>query len=151
MIISAKENKAIALRWFGVQTAAPADLAIMDQLTAPNFIYHNPSNPEVRTHGQRKQKIVIPLTKSFPKMKMTINDVIAEGDKVAIRYFMTGVQRREFMGIPPTNKRINLSSICILRLANGKVAEMWVENNSLVMMMQLGVIPLPAGELHIKS
>jgi len=55
------------------------------------------------------------------------------------------------MGIPPTNKRVELSSLCMLRLVDGKVAEMWVENNSLVMLMQLGVFPLPAGYFHVKE
>lgn len=147
--MSVEENKATALRWFNLQTGTTADLAAMDRLTALNFVYHHPANPQVRTHEQRKKAVVIPLTKAFPDLKASVLDLIAEGDKVALRYSMSGVQKGEFMGIAPTNKRLELTSICILRLADGKVAEMWVENNSWVMMLQLGVVPLPAGQFHI--
>jgi steroid delta-isomerase-like uncharacterized protein len=149
--MSAEKNKNIALRWFSLQTGASVDLAAMDKLTASNFVYHHPANPQVRTHEQRKKEVVLALAKAFPDMKASVQDVIAEGDKVALRYLMSGTHKGEFMGIPPTNRRLELTSICILRLADGKVAEMWVENNSLIMMMQLGVVPLPAGQFHIKE
>jgi ketosteroid isomerase-like protein len=122
-----------------------------DELTALDFVYHHPGNPDVRTHEQRKQKVIIALTKVFPDIKYTLEDTIAEGDKVAIRYLITGTQKGEFMGIPPTNKRIELSSLAIARVAKGKVAELWVENNSLVLLQQLGVIPLTAGNFYIKQ
>jgi predicted ester cyclase len=144
--MSAEENKAIARRYL-----ATLDFAVLDELTAPNFVYHNPGNPEVRTHEERKQRIVSALGAAFPDLKLAIEDVIAEGDKVAVRYSISGTNTGEFMGIPPTNKRIELTSLCIFRLADGKVAEMWVENNSLVMLLQLGVVPLPAGHFHIKK
>lgn len=144
--MSAEENKAIARRYL-----AALDLATLDELTAPGFVYHNPGNPEVRTHEQRKQKIVSALGAAFADLKLNIEDVIAEGDRVAVRYSMSGIHKGEFMGIPPTNKQMELTSLCIFRLADGKVAEMWVENNSLVMLLQLGVIPLPAGYFHVKE
>jgi ketosteroid isomerase-like protein len=149
--MSAEKNKTIALRWFNLQTGKSVDLAAMDKLTTPDFVYHHPANPKVRTHEQRKKEVVIPLGKAFPDLKASVQDVIAEGDKVALRYLMSGTHKGEFMGIAPTDRRLALTSICILRLAEGKVAEMWVENNSLVMMQQLGVVPLPAGQFHIKE
>jgi len=144
--MSAEENKAIVRRYI-----ATLDLATLDELTAPNFVYHNPGNPEVRTHEERKQKVIIALRTAFPDLKLNIEDVIAEGDKVAVRYSFSGTHKGEFMGIAPTNKRMELTSILICRLADGKVAEMWVENNSLVFLLQLGVVPLPAGHFHIKG
>ena len=139
------------LRWFNAQSSANYDLATLDELTAPDFVYHNPGNPEIHTHEERKQKIIIEFTKVFPDIKYEIKDVIVEGDLAAARYSISGTQRGEFMGIPPTNKRIELSSLAMVRLANGKVAEMWVENNSLVFLMQLGVLPLPAGNFYVKG
>lgn len=143
--MSLEENKTIARRFL-----AATDLATLDELTAPDFVYHNPGNPEVHTHEERKQKIVSALTAAFPDITLNVHDMIAEGDKVAVRYSMAGTQKNEFIGISPTNKRIDLSSLCIMRLAHGKVAELWVENNSLVMLLQLGVIPLPAGQFYVK-
>jgi len=150
--MSVGENKAIALRWFDAQSArTKEDFATMDKLTAPDFVYHHPMSPTVRTHEERKQNVVIPLAKAFPDGKYSVDDVVAEGDEVVFRYTIRGTQKGEYMGIPPTNKRIELTSICILRLAEGKVAEMWVENNAMVFMQQLGVIPLPAGYFHVKQ
>jgi steroid delta-isomerase-like uncharacterized protein len=149
--MSAEENKAIVRRWFDAQSSATYDLATLDELTAPDFVYHSPSWPEVRTHEERKQKIIIEFTAAFPDLKYDLKDVIAEGDKVVLRYSLSGTHKGEFAGIPPTNKRFDLTSLCVLRLADGKVAEMWVENNSFVMLQQLGVIPLPAGHFHVKE
>jgi len=149
--MSAEENKAIVLRWFGAQSSAIYDLATLDELTAPGFVYHNPGMPEVRTHEERKQKIIIEFTAAFPDIKYDLKDVIAEEDKVALRYSLSGTHKGEYRGIAPTNKRFELTSLCMLRLADGKVAEMWVENNSLVMLLQLGVVPLPAGYFHVKG
>jgi predicted ester cyclase len=149
--MSTEQNKAILLRWFNAQSSANYDLATLDELTAPDFVYHHPGNPEVRTHEERKQKIIIEFTKVFPDIKYDLKDLIVEGDKAAVRYSISGTQKGEFMGIPPTNKRIELSSLCMVRLANGKVAEMWVENNSLVFLLQLGVLPLPAGNFYVKA
>ena len=148
--MSSKENKAIATRWFNAQKTAKIDFATFDDLTASDFVYHNISQPGVHTHEQRK-KMLIELNKAFPDIKYTILDMVAEGDKVACRYVIRGTHKGEFTGIPPTSKRIELSSLAIARVAQGKVAEMWVENNSLVMMLQIGVIPLTAGNFYIKQ
>jgi len=144
--MSSEENKAIVSRFL-----ATLDLAKLDELTAPDFVYHNPANPEVRTHEERKQKIITGLKTAFSDLKLNIADMIAEGDKVAVRYSISGTHKGEFMGIARTNKCMELTSLCICRLADGKVAEMWVENNSLVMLLQLGVVPLPAGYFHVKE
>jgi predicted ester cyclase len=149
--MSTEKTKAIVLRWFDAQSSAIYDLATLDELTAPNFVYHNPGNPEIRTHEERKQKIVIEFTAAFPDIKYNLKDMIVEGDKVALRYSFSGTHKGEFMGIAPTNKRVEMTSICILRLADGKVSEMWVENNSLVFLLQLGVVPLTAGYFYIKE
>ena len=149
--MSAGENKAIVRRWFDAQSSAIYDLDTLDELTAPDFVYHNPGNPEVHTHEERKQKIIIEFTAAFPDMKYDLKDIIAEGDKVVLRYSLSSTHGGEFRGIAPTNKRVELTSLCMLRLAGGKVAEMWVENNWLVFLLQLGVVPLPAGYFHVKE
>jgi steroid delta-isomerase-like uncharacterized protein len=143
-----EENKAIIRRL--VRAEEIGDWATVDELTAPNYVYHNPSWP-VLTHEEHKQQVLIGFMAAFPDVKYNIEDMIAEGNYVVIRYSIIGTHKGEFAGIPPTNKRIELTSLCVFRLADGKVAEQWVENNSLVFMKQLGVIPLPAGYFHIKE
>jgi predicted ester cyclase len=147
--MSTEENKAIIRRF--ENACIIGDWATVDKLTAPNFVYHNPAYPEVQTREQFRHTVIIGLLTAFPDLEFNIEDIIAEGDKVVVRYSFTGTQKGEFAGIPPTNKRIRFTSILINHLIGGKVVERWVESNALSMMLQLGVIPLPAGYFHIKE
>jgi predicted ester cyclase len=80
---------------------------------------------------------------AFPDFKVTIDDLIAEGDKVVIRATWNGTQKGEFMGIPPTGKRVSFGVIDIIRMAGGKAVEHWGQMDSMGMMQQLGVAPAP--------
>jgi predicted ester cyclase len=73
----------------------------------------------------------------------TIDDILAEGDEVVIRQTWSGTQRGEFMGMPPTGKRVSFGVIDILRFAGGKVVEHWGQMDSMRVMQQLGAIPAP--------
>jgi predicted ester cyclase len=83
------------------------------------------------------------LYDAMPDIHFTLDDMIAEEDKDAIRYTITGTQKGEFMGIPPTNKKVTVSVVQINRVANGKFAETWSRFNTLGIMQQLGVVPSP--------
>ena len=83
------------------------------------------------------------LRSAFPDFKATINDLIAEGDKVVIHMTWNGTQQGEFMGIPPTGKRISVGIFDILRIAEGQTMEHWGLMDRMAMMQQLGVIPAP--------
>jgi predicted ester cyclase len=80
---------------------------------------------------------------AFPDLHGTIEDQIAEGDKVVSRMTYRGTHQGELMGIPPTGKQVTMSFIGIHRITAGKVAEGWVNFDALGMMQQLGVIPSP--------
>jgi steroid delta-isomerase-like uncharacterized protein len=81
---------------------------------------------------------------AFPDRKITHHDTIAHGDKVLIRWSMSGTQEGELMGIPATGKSVTITGFDYFRLADGKIAEMWQEADQLGMMQQLGVLPAPA-------
>ncbi len=81
----------------------------------------------------------------FPDLHITIEDIIAEGDKVATRATARGTHKGEFMNIPPTGKQVTVTSIAIQQIAGGKVVEVWVNIDHLGMMQQLGAVP-PPGE-----
>jgi steroid delta-isomerase-like uncharacterized protein len=82
---------------------------------------------------------------AFPDMRVTIEDLVAEGDKVAARWSVTGTHRGELMGIPATGKRVTVTGIEINRFAGGKLVEHWESFDQLSMMQQLGVVPAPGG------
>jgi predicted ester cyclase len=79
---------------------------------------------------------------AFPDMHVTIDDMVAEGDKVAARVTMTGTHKGEIMGIPPTNKKVTFSLIVISRFAGGKIVEDHGQFDALGLMRQLG-LPVP--------
>ena len=80
---------------------------------------------------------------AFPDMRLTFEDMIAEGDKVVIRGAFSGTHQGELFGIPATGKRITQTSVFIFRLVKGEIVEGWYAVNDLDLMQQLGVIPAP--------
>jgi predicted ester cyclase len=79
----------------------------------------------------------------IPDLRVTIEELVAEGDKVAVRRAYVGTHRGELLGIPPTGKQVRVSGISIFRLAGGKIAEQWELLDRLALMQQLGVLATP--------
>ena len=84
------------------------------------------------------------LRAAFPDLQYTVEDQIAEGDKVVTRYTASGTHRGELMSIVPTGSRVEITGISITRIEDGKIEEIWENYDALGMMRQLGVIPSPA-------
>lgn len=80
---------------------------------------------------------------AIPDMHATIEDMVAEGDRVTVRWIAEGTHRGTLMGIPPTGKHIRVGGISIYRLVDGRQAEQWEQADTLGLMQQLGVIPSP--------
>ena len=79
---------------------------------------------------------VTALRAAFPDFQYTVDDVIAEGDKVAVRLSVRGTQKGELMGVPPTGKTITFGGVNIMRMVNGKVVEEWIYRDTVGMMRQ---------------
>jgi steroid delta-isomerase-like uncharacterized protein len=138
--MSAAQNKAIVSRWVagGWNTG---DLDLVDEFYA-DYTMHCPGMPDVQ--GTEAFKGFVTMYRAaFPDIHFTIEDMVAEGDKVAWRATTRGTHRGDLMGIPPTGKPIEVSSIIVSRFDNGKWAEDWVLIDMLGMLQQLGVIPTP--------
>lgn len=137
--MATEENKAIARRW-GEEVWGKGSLAAVDELFAPNFVFNYPApgaTPDLKGYKQT----VTSLSTPFADIQCTAEDVVAEGDKVAVRWIWRGTHKGEFMGIPATGKQVTITGISILRIAGGKIVEEWGEMNSLGMMQQLGAFP----------
>ena len=139
--MSTEENKAIARRWFE-ESGNRHNLAIVDELFTPDYVNHALGAAPGGGREAEKQLIEGMLT-AFPDMRFTIEDMVAEGDKVAVRYTIQGTHQGVFMGIPATGKAFTTTAIVILRFENGKIAEEWFQGDDLGMLQQLGVIPAP--------
>lgn len=81
---------------------------------------------------------------AFPDMRVIIEDLVAEGDKVACRFHFEGTHRGELMGIPATGKQVSVPGITILRFKNGKCVERWSQADFMAMLQQIGAMPAPA-------
>jgi steroid delta-isomerase-like uncharacterized protein len=140
--MSSEENKAIVRRFFE-EVLNEKRLDRADELVAPDYLDHDAvpgQGPGLE--GARQQRWAMYFA-AIPDLHSTIDDLVAEGDKVVVRYTGEGTQQGELLGIPPTGKRFRFSGICIIRLAEGKIAENWEQDDLLGLMQQLGVLPAP--------
>ncbi len=139
--MSAEENKAVAQR--AVEAFNQDDLAAVDQLFTPNYIDHDPSRAGLPPGPEGVRLAWSMFRAAFPDMQVTIEDMVAEGDKVAVRGAIRGTHQGELLGIPPTGKQVTVPLIDINRIEAGKLAERWGQADMLGLMQQLGVIPTP--------
>ena len=132
------ENKAIVRR-FIEQAFNDGNLAVIDELVASGFINHvAPAD----VHGRDGMKTFVTTYRTaFPDYACTIDDQVAEGDKVVTRWTVRGTQQGELMGIPPTGKQVRLPGVVVDRIANGQLVETWLQADVLGMLQQLGVVP----------
>jgi len=136
-ILLSEENKAIARRWID-EIWSEGNMATIDELFATDFIFHYPS-PGVEPNLEGYKQWVTMGGNAFPGT-YTIEDMIAEGDKVMVRWNFSGTHKGEFMGVAPTGKQVTMTGISISRIVGGKIVEEWGVNDDLGLMQQLGVI-----------
>ena len=140
--MSREANKAIPRR-ITDEAWNRGNLAILDELVAPDFVRHTPLRPE-GIHGIEGFKDhVARLRAGFPDAQFLIEDEIAEGDRVVNRWTFRGTHRGDFAGIPATGKAVTMTAIGIVRIADGKIAEIWDEADAMGVLQQLGVLPMP--------
>src|SRR5437763_347338 len=142
--MSTEENKAIARR-FIEQVWNERDMALVQELFAPDVVRHDSASPtQTEIHGLEKMKQMIStVSRAFPDLYQTLDDQIAEGDKVVNRWTARGTHQGAYMGIAPTGKSITFTGITIFRIAEGKIVEQWVEQDMVGFLQQLGVMPSP--------
>jgi len=137
-----KDLKALVRRLYEeCNKGKAAAIAVIDELYATDIVQHG-TGEDTRGIKNYKQSFSEGYN-AFPDPHYTIDDMIAEGDKVAVRFTMTGTHKGEFMGRPPTNKKVTVWGIFIHRIVGGKVVEEWARYDTLGFMQQLGVIPTP--------
>ncbi len=138
--MSTEQNKALACRY--LEAIDRGDLAALDQILSPDYCYHLPGSPEPLDR-ERHRQFLTTFYDACPDLSHTVEDMIAEGDRVATRATDRGTQQGELMGIPPTGKPFTITGINIVRVAGGRIVEEWVVFDQLSMLQQLGVVPAP--------
>jgi steroid delta-isomerase-like uncharacterized protein len=142
--MSLEANKAIVMQLYE-EVFNKGNLDLADKLIAPDAVNHDPAAPSDIPGGAPGVKAVVTMLRSaFPDDHHTIEDLVAEEDKVVVRLTHSGTHQGTFLGLPPTGKHITNTSIHIFRFADGKLVEAWANRDDLGLMQQLGVIPAPA-------
>lgn len=133
------------LRRFVDEVFNGGNLDAIEQFIAPSYIRHDPGLPmEVRGPDGVRQYIAMFRT-AFPDLHLELEDLLVEGDRLALRLTGTGTHRGPLPGIPPTGRKGSVWSMEIHRFEHGKIVEQWVLIDNLSLLQQLGVIPAPGG------
>lgn len=141
--MSTEENKALVRRWF-LEAWNEGNLALADDVIAPDYDPHPAPTDMNFGRGPAGQKQLIAFYRAaFPDVRMEIEDMVAEGDRVVVRWRGTGTHNGELMGVPPTGKPATVTGMFINRVVDGKLVEGWTSFDALGMMMQIGAIPMP--------
>ncbi len=142
MATNVEGNKAIARR-LAEELVQGGDLALVDELFAVDYVPHDPSDPGRPGGRDGARQFIAMLHTGMSDVRYTIEDLIAEGDRVMYRWTLRGRHTGPFMGIPPTGNRIAIDGIDLFRIEAGRIAESWVAADALGMLQQLGVLPPP--------
>lgn len=135
--MSAEENKAVVRRYIE-EAWNRHNIDAADELVSPEYLNHAASAENQRAGVKYSLNWLFSI---FPDHRFDIEDVVAEGDTVAVRGTCSGTHEGELLGIPPTGERFAVQQVHWFRVAEGKVAEHWAVRDDLGMMRQLGVMP----------
>jgi steroid delta-isomerase-like uncharacterized protein len=139
--VGTEENKEIVRR--SAEEPWTGNIGILDELLAPDYIGHDPSQPEPTRGIAGAKEFIQQYISAFPDARVTIDQQLAEGDYVTSKWMGRGTHKGELMGIAATNKQVTVTGITISRIANGKVAEEWTNWDTLGMLQQIGAVPAP--------
>ncbi|HSR16432.1 MAG TPA: ester cyclase [Gemmatimonadales bacterium] len=138
--MTAEANKALARRIYD-EVINGRNLDLLDEIVSPDFVEHE-SIPGLPSTGPEAPKAALGMfLAAFTDFRMTPEDMIAEGDKVAVRLTMSGTHTGELMGIPPTNKSFTVQGIDILQVRDGRGVAHWGVTDMSALMQQLGLAP----------
>lgn len=142
--MSIEQNKATARRWF-TDIITEGKLAVADEIFSGNHVVHDPHAPPGgwANGPESLKRIAGPFRAGFPDLKVTIEDQIAEGDKVVTRWSASGTNTGSLQGMPATGKTVRVTGANVARLSEGKIVESWFNFDMLTLLRQLGVVPAP--------
>ena len=136
-------NKTVSRRFFE-EVFSRGRLNLLDEIIAKDHVNGGPGSlPGLPNGPEGTKQLLTVYRNAFPDVDFTINEQIAEGDKVVTRWTAKGTHKGELMGTPATGKSATVTGIAVDRLVNGKIAESWGIFDQFGMLQQLGVIPTP--------
>jgi steroid delta-isomerase-like uncharacterized protein len=140
--VSAEGNKVVARRWFE-DFFNQGNLEVADEIIAADHVNHDPTLPDIPTGPEGQKQIVNLYRGAFTDAYISVEDQLAEGDRVVTRWTGSGTHQGELMGVAPTGNQVTITGITINRISDGKIAESWTNYDALGMMQQIGAVPEP--------
>lgn len=136
--MSTEDNKSLARRYVE-QVVNEGNLNALDELASPNYRrYVSPTAPPLTPEVQKQR--LAGFRTAFPDLHLTVEDMIAEGDRVAFRGTVRGTHRGTFLGIAPTGKQVMASAFDFVRIENGRIIEHWGGPDLFNLLQQLGAV-----------
>lgn len=117
------------------------NLQVADELFSSSYVHHDASTPDVGRGPDSEKKRATLYRNAFPDFRLTIEDTLAEGETIVVRWSCRGTHKGDLNGIAPTGKQFSISGTSIARFTNGKMVEGWINWDALGLMQQLGVVP----------
>ncbi len=138
--MSEEDNKALIRRWFK-EEVNEGNLTVVKDLFDPDVVVHDSQAGDRKGWEDGPKRAVEAFRTAFPDIHFTIENLITEDDKVVTRWTAHGTHQGQLQGLPPTGKRIQFTGIDIYRIADGRIAEVWISSDTLGLMQQLGAVP----------
>jgi steroid delta-isomerase-like uncharacterized protein len=136
-------NKAV-VRSYYEEVFNERNVDLIDQLSVEDYVEHDPFPGQGNGRSDLKARVRLILDSMNP-LRFEIEDIVAEGDRVVVRWSQTGTQSGNFMGIPPSGRNFTFAGIDVHRLRDGRMAEHWHVIDLFGLLQQLGAIPAPSG------
>jgi len=140
--MSTQDPKALVRRFLSTVIASQ-DLAAADDVLSPDYTVHMVGLPEPVAGRAAWKALIGSYFAAFPDLRVELDDEIAAGDRVVIRYTWTGTHRGPFAGVAATGQPVRVAGQSIFRVADDRVAEEWHQDDTLGLLQQLGVVPQP--------
>jgi steroid delta-isomerase-like uncharacterized protein len=138
--MSAEQNKAIARRW-AEEVWSKGNFGLIEELVAPEYVAHDPADPEEVRGTEAIRRYIETFRTAFPDMQLSVEDQVAEAEKVLTRWTARGTHRGDFFDIAPSGNRLEIAGMSLDRFSGGRFVESWENYDALGMMQQIGAVP----------
>ncbi len=135
----AEANKALFQRYFDEGTNQ-GSLTVVDEVFSTNYLHHDPANVDTIGGLDDVKRHITTLRAAFPDLAFHVQDVVANGEDIVLRWTATGTHTGDYFGIPPTGKAFKITGMNYWRTANGQAIEGWVSRDDMGLMRQLGLM-----------
>jgi steroid delta-isomerase-like uncharacterized protein len=136
------DYKQMAERWFS-EVMSEGKIEVIDELCAPDYIEHDPFPGTSADLAGLKDSIGV-IRAAFPDIEVTADDMVLEGDRLAVRSTMRATHEGDFMGMPASGKKVEVSNYDFVRFENDQAVEHWGVIDSAALMEQIGAVPAPS-------